>query len=512
MSEKGSLFYGIDDETKKAIYIDNVDKGKVYRCPDCNCPLIARRGEKNIHHFAHHSKFDRSECAFQYYDATELAQTIEKKFADKGYQVEVRYDLPDGKKIIANAVIGNNVVLIRDNNKLNENKVQSEVEFFNSKGMNAIYYVNLKNEVSRNGIKVSEREEGKYIKVKWSNGSHRFLQGYSTFAHRHIFFFDMSDTFNEKVVPLSHYKIDESRYIFNEKYDFNVDGFVDYCINKDNIDSKLGGITVDLRSGYKEISSYRDYYRTNNEDRPDYSNLSGDPTGCDYYNPAPEEPSESLYNSQTFEIESVPKVAIPVISAAEQETTNKDVWHTIEDLCSSDDKGVVIIDTTTIGKDKVHKYWINVENGKPETKNGHVVGRRTWKYNGTFQYGDQWVFHDENKRKWKLEYAKKKDSGKEAPKEQSKYYEVPFTIIENFELEEKQEEVLPDTRLAEEIQAEESHKIAKTLTQIAFDYLTEGKTTFYVRYIQFNNRRMLYEDNKIYELKLDGSKGREVPS
>lgn len=51
------LPYGLKDG--KLVHISEVDKGKKCGCvcPACDSPLIAKKGEKTIHHFAHDKKY-----------------------------------------------------------------------------------------------------------------------------------------------------------------------------------------------------------------------------------------------------------------------------------------------------------------------------------------------------------------------------------------------------------------------------------------------------------------------
>ncbi|WHY77279.1 competence protein CoiA family protein [Neobacillus sp. WH10] len=57
---KFKLPYGLKDG--KLVHISDVEKGLKCECvcPACNHPLIARKGEKTAHHFAH---YNGSECA-----------------------------------------------------------------------------------------------------------------------------------------------------------------------------------------------------------------------------------------------------------------------------------------------------------------------------------------------------------------------------------------------------------------------------------------------------------------
>lgn len=150
-----TLLYGLDVNDNK-VFIEDIKYGQMYFCPSCKCPLIARRGEVRVHHFAHHSGTNHSMCAFQFYDLSEVATVIEKKFSDKGYNVEVIFDLSNNKKLIANAVVGQYAILIRDNAKFKEDRVEEETNYFRSLGMKVIYYVNLKNEASKGDIEVIE--------------------------------------------------------------------------------------------------------------------------------------------------------------------------------------------------------------------------------------------------------------------------------------------------------------------------------------------------------------------
>lgn len=324
-----TLLYGLDEKENK-VFIDDIKNGQIYFCPSCKCPLISKRGEVRVHHFAHHSKTDHSMCAFQFYDLTEVAAVIEKKFSDKGYGVEVIYDLADNKKVIANAVVGEYAILIRDNAKFKEENVEEETKYFRSLGMEVIYYVNLKNEVNRGDIEVIERKDS-YIEVKWKKGSHRFLQNYSADVHDYDIFFDMSNDHNDKITPLSHYVLGRSTYIYNEKYDFSTDDFVDYCISKKEKDIKLGGIAADISHYDIFNASIRHTNASENSSNGlDYSKYSGDPTGCEYYTTSTKSIAEDLYVERNSNV------------VNEVNTTTTGNGKTIWELCSKEYENIVV--------------------------------------------------------------------------------------------------------------------------------------------------------------------------
>lgn len=500
-----TLLYGLDVNDNK-VFIEDIKYGQMYFCPSCKCPLIARRGEVRVHHFAHHSGTNHSMCAFQFYDLSEVATVIEKKFSDKGYNVEVIFDLSNNKKLIANAVVGQYAILIRDNAKFKEDRVEEETNYFRSLGMKVIYYVNLKNEASKGDIEVIEDNDS-YNEIKWKKGSHRFLQNYSAKVHDYDIFFDMSNNQIEKIVPLSHYVLGRSTYVFNEKYDFSVDEFVDYCINKNEKDLKLGNITVDIPS-YDTFYKNTRYISTREGNRNglDYSKYSFDPTGCEYYNSLKPSTNNVYVEKRKNEV-------------GKSNTSNAGNGKTILELCSKEYESIVVSNVFSDSTRKTTNYLIKLNNGMPETKNGRIVGTPTWKnYNGGYCYGSIWVFHDAYEKKWTLVYKKNKSNNQNKKEITTNFSSEKTSNINR--LVSMQHTI--DQKVAEASEYEESeyqqdnlkdddYANALTLTQVAFECLTEGKKKFYAKYIPLNKRTMLYENDKVYEINLNGSKGNEAP-
>ena len=60
-ANKSHLYWGIDKSTGDVVYIDDVANSGLNcncKCAACQGDFIARKGEKNIHHFAHQSNYD----------------------------------------------------------------------------------------------------------------------------------------------------------------------------------------------------------------------------------------------------------------------------------------------------------------------------------------------------------------------------------------------------------------------------------------------------------------------
>ena len=500
-----TLLYGLDVNNNK-VFIDNIKHGQMYYCPGCKCPLIARRGEVRVHHFAHHFASNHSMCAFQFYDLSEVATVIEKKFSDKGYNVEVIFDLSENKKLIANTIVGEYAILVRDNAKFKEDKVEEETNYFKSLGMKVIYYVNLKNEVSRADIEVIE-ENDSYIEIKWKKASHRFLQNYSAKLHDYAIFFDMSKNQDEKIIPLSHYVLGRSTYAFNEKYDFSVDDFVDYCLKKKEKDLKLGNISVDIPS-YDTVYKNTSYIGRSegNSSGLDYSKYSFDPTGCEYYGPS------KLSTNDTYIEKKQNEVSKNIINNT---SNGKTIWE----LCSKEYESIVVSNVFSNSTRLTTKYLIKLKDGRPEIKNGKIVGKATWKdCNGEHHFGSERTFYDSNEKNWRLDYANKKSdsqnkretitnissektsNNKRLVNGQHAINQIVEEVSENEELEYQQDNLKDD-----------DYANALTLTQAAFECLTEGKKKFYAKYIPLNKRTMLYENGKVYEINPNGLKGIEAP-
>lgn len=69
-SNRSHLYWGIDKATGEVVGIDDVRSRGLNcncKCAACNGDFIARKGEKNKHHFAHQSNY---ECVY----ANELAK------------------------------------------------------------------------------------------------------------------------------------------------------------------------------------------------------------------------------------------------------------------------------------------------------------------------------------------------------------------------------------------------------------------------------------------------------
>jgi hypothetical protein len=88
---KFKLPYGLKDGN--LVHISNVDKGLKCGCvcPACNHPLVARKGEKTVHHFAHHNS---SECAKSVETALHLCakEILERRRKIRLPKVEVEFN------------------------------------------------------------------------------------------------------------------------------------------------------------------------------------------------------------------------------------------------------------------------------------------------------------------------------------------------------------------------------------------------------------------------------------
>lgn len=60
-TNKSHLYWGIDKSSGDVVYIDDVALRGLNcncKCAACQGDFIARKGEKNVHHFAHQSNYD----------------------------------------------------------------------------------------------------------------------------------------------------------------------------------------------------------------------------------------------------------------------------------------------------------------------------------------------------------------------------------------------------------------------------------------------------------------------
>ena len=89
------------DSCGNRIYADEANKGEKYTCPICNLPVILRRGEINIDHFA-------DECVDDWkYDMSEWHKKMQNYFPKEAQEVVVTHQ---GKKHRADVLIGDVVL------------------------------------------------------------------------------------------------------------------------------------------------------------------------------------------------------------------------------------------------------------------------------------------------------------------------------------------------------------------------------------------------------------------
>ena len=89
-SNRSHLYWGIDKATGEVVGIDDVRSRGLNcncKCAACNGDFIARKGEKNKHHFAHQSNY---ECVY----ANEIAIYLFVKMVFASYQTIEAPEIP----------------------------------------------------------------------------------------------------------------------------------------------------------------------------------------------------------------------------------------------------------------------------------------------------------------------------------------------------------------------------------------------------------------------------------
>ena len=89
-SNRSHLYWGIDKATGEIVDIDDVRSRGLNcncKCAACNGDFIARKGEKNKHHFAHQSNY---ECVY----ANEIAIYLFVKMVFASYQTIEAPEIP----------------------------------------------------------------------------------------------------------------------------------------------------------------------------------------------------------------------------------------------------------------------------------------------------------------------------------------------------------------------------------------------------------------------------------
>ena len=116
------------DSCGNRIYADEAIKGEKYTCPICNHPLILRKGEVNIDHFAHEPN---DECVDDWeYDMSEWHRRMQNYFPKEAQEVVVTHQ---GKKHRADVLIGN-AVLEFQHSPITASEFEERNSFFKNAG------------------------------------------------------------------------------------------------------------------------------------------------------------------------------------------------------------------------------------------------------------------------------------------------------------------------------------------------------------------------------------------
>lgn len=144
------------DSCGNRIYADEANKGEKYTCPICNHPVILRRGQVNIDHFAHESN---DECVDDWkYDMSEWHRRMQNYFPKESQEVVVTHR---GKKHRADVLIGD-VVLEFQHSPFTASEFEARNRFFRSAGYRLAWVFDLSH-IPDDDLYLSESKENMMI-------------------------------------------------------------------------------------------------------------------------------------------------------------------------------------------------------------------------------------------------------------------------------------------------------------------------------------------------------------
>lgn len=155
-------------------YIDNAIEGEMYYCPVCNQPMIQKRGEERIHHFAHlspHGRPDIVPCSDHWhYCKTEWHCDWQKRFPVDCMERVLEYK---GNKHIADVLVDKYVVEFQ-HSPISLEEFNERNEFYTQLGYKVIWVFDLTEEYDDGRFAQDSFESEWYY--KWSNPKKLFKE------------------------------------------------------------------------------------------------------------------------------------------------------------------------------------------------------------------------------------------------------------------------------------------------------------------------------------------------
>lgn len=200
------------------VHISYAKPGDKYHCPLCNQELIQRRGEINIHHFAHRKNSSNS-CDEWYYDPmTEWHSNWQNMFPVDTREVVVEYG---GKKHRADVLINGTVVEFQ-HSRLSSDEFNARNRFYTAAGYRVVWLFDMIDDY-KGRIRQEWYNENKY---NWKYHWHTF-DGFVPEDHNNVlvYFQLINDEVNGKHRIEHVVKMEDNNRTFytdkNEKYDAN---------------------------------------------------------------------------------------------------------------------------------------------------------------------------------------------------------------------------------------------------------------------------------------------------
>ena len=151
------------DSNNELVYIDKAIQGKTYYCQICKQPLIQKRGEIKIHHFAHYSPHGRHAnyipCPDTWkYDMTDWHMDWQKQFDYKDIEKVITIG---NSKHIADVLVGNIVVEFQ-HSPISIEDFRDRNDFYTKAGHKVIWVFDLIEDIDNQKIRYGEYKDNEY--------------------------------------------------------------------------------------------------------------------------------------------------------------------------------------------------------------------------------------------------------------------------------------------------------------------------------------------------------------
>lgn len=232
------MFIAID-KNKNRIDIISANSDCTYYCPICNQELVQRRGNTNIHHFAH-KKNTLIQCDDWNSDMTAWHRNWQKRFPENNREIVIEYC---GKKHRADVLINNTVVEFQ-HSKLSYEEFEERNMFYTSAGYNLVWLFDMEDDFN------SDRIYNRYIEFNnycWKYHWHTFDKFNPEISDKVCLYFQFNNQFNDNksIERISWFSSDRKKFSVDNKK-LNVSEFIDFVSNYKKTNNRVGKPLLEL--------------------------------------------------------------------------------------------------------------------------------------------------------------------------------------------------------------------------------------------------------------------------